>query len=210
MWTFLAHGVVINLLRRALGFSVLQFWLFFRSFFRFLCQKISVFRFWCLLRFADFSFLSIWFSVFVKNTSSFTVLVSDVVFGFSYFVLFRSRFLFDLSGNLYHIIWLTSNSRETPKQTKCHGRWSRVSNDARDFDLPDQGDHSVSFQRASCACNGKSHCGLCCVFLWGGERRIFLRFQMTFFLRFRGFYYTPIPPSFSPYCREIIIDINLP
>jgi len=104
MWTFLAHGVVINLLRRALGFSVLQFWLFFRSFFRFLCQKISVFRFWCLLRFADFSFLSIWFSVFVKNTSSFTVLVSDVVFGFSYFVLFRSRFLFDLSGNLYHII----------------------------------------------------------------------------------------------------------
>jgi len=34
-------------------------------------------------------------------------------------------------------------------QTKCHGRGSRVSNDTRDFD----------------------NCGLCCVFLWGGERR---------------------------------------
>ena len=37
---------------------------------------------------ADFSFFSIWFSVLVKNTSGFSVLVPDVVFGFSYFVLF--------------------------------------------------------------------------------------------------------------------------
>ena len=66
MWTFLAHDALFDLLRRALGFSVLQFWLFFRSFFRFLCQKTSVFRFWCSLRFADFSFLSILFSVFAK------------------------------------------------------------------------------------------------------------------------------------------------
>ena len=31
-----------------------------------------------------FSLFSIWFSVFVKNTSGFSVLVSDVGFGFSY------------------------------------------------------------------------------------------------------------------------------
>ena len=74
--------------RGALGFSVLRFWLFFRSVFRFLLEKTSVFRFWWSLRFANFSFFSIWFSVFVKNTSAFSVLVPDVVFGFSYFVLF--------------------------------------------------------------------------------------------------------------------------
>ena len=37
-------------------------------------------------------------SVFVKNISGFSVLVPDVVFGFSYFVLFGFRFLFDLSS----------------------------------------------------------------------------------------------------------------
>ena len=66
-----------------MGFSVLRFWLFFRSVFRFLLQKTSVFRFWWSLRFADFSFFSIWFSVFVKNTSGFSVLVPDVVRGVS-------------------------------------------------------------------------------------------------------------------------------
>ena len=90
---------------------VLLFWLFFRSVFRFLCKKTSVFRFWCSLQFEDFSFFSIWFSVFVKNTGSFSVLVSDVVFGFSYFVLFGFRFLrFELQ--------LISNSRETPKLSR--------------------------------------------------------------------------------------------
>ena len=57
------------------------------------------FPFWCSLRFADFSFFSILFSVFVEITSGFSVLLSDVVFGFSYFVLFGFRFLVDLSGN---------------------------------------------------------------------------------------------------------------
>ena len=65
------------------GFAVLVIFLD-----RFLLQKTLVFRFWWSLRFADFSFFSIWFSVFVKNTSGFSVLVPDVVFGFSYFVLF--------------------------------------------------------------------------------------------------------------------------
>ena len=59
-----------------LGFSVLRFWIFFWS----------VFRFSCSMRFADFSFFSIWFSVFVKNTTVFSVLVLNVVFGFSYFL----------------------------------------------------------------------------------------------------------------------------
>ena len=76
-------------------FRFCGFGYFFRSVFRFLLQKTSVFRFWWSLRFADFSFFSIWFSVFVKNTSGFSVLVPDVVFGFSYFGF---RFLFDLSS----------------------------------------------------------------------------------------------------------------
>ena len=71
--------------RETLGFSVLQFWQFFRSVFRFLCQKTSVFRFWCSFRFVDFSFFSTRFSVFVENNSAFSVLLSNVVFGFSYF-----------------------------------------------------------------------------------------------------------------------------
>ena len=82
-------GLDYLLVRGTLGFSVLRFWLFFRS----------VFRFWCSLRFADFSFFSIWFSVFVENTSGFSVLLSNVLFGFSYFILFGFRFLLDLSGN---------------------------------------------------------------------------------------------------------------
>ena len=85
--------------RGALGFSVLRFWLFFRS----------VFRFWWSLRFADFSFFSIWFSVFLKNTSRFSVLVPDVVFGFSYFVLFWVPVSVRFEQHLI------SNSREMPK-----------------------------------------------------------------------------------------------
>ena len=77
---------------------MLWFWLFFRSVFRFLGQNTAVFRFSRSLRSADFSFFSIWFSVSVINTLGFSVLASDVVFGFSFFVLFGFRFLFDLSA----------------------------------------------------------------------------------------------------------------
>ena len=76
----------------ALGFSVLRFWLFFRSVFRFLCQKTSVSRFWCSLQFADFPFFSIWFSLFAKNTNGFSDLITDVVFGFSYLTYLGSSF----------------------------------------------------------------------------------------------------------------------
>ena len=44
-----------------------------------MCQKTSVFRFWCSLRFADFPFFSIRFSVFGENNSGFSVLLSNVV-----------------------------------------------------------------------------------------------------------------------------------
>ena len=40
--------------RGTLGFSVLLFWQFFRSVFRFLCQKTSVFRFLCQKTFFGF------------------------------------------------------------------------------------------------------------------------------------------------------------
>ena len=67
-------------MRGALGFSVLRFWPFFRSVFRFSQQRTAVFRFWCLLRFAGFPPISIWFSVSGKNTSGFSDLVFVVVF----------------------------------------------------------------------------------------------------------------------------------
>ena len=47
-----------------------------------MCQKMSVFRFWCSMRFADFSFFSIWFSVFVKNTQRFFGFGTQCVFWF--------------------------------------------------------------------------------------------------------------------------------
>ena len=50
-----------------------------RFFFRFLCQKTLVFRFWCSLRLADFSFFSIRFSVFVENNRGLTLLLSYAV-----------------------------------------------------------------------------------------------------------------------------------
>ena len=62
------NNVCFLFIEGALGFSVLRFWLFFRSVFRFLCQKTSFSRFW----FTDFPFFSIWFSVFAKNINGFS------------------------------------------------------------------------------------------------------------------------------------------
>ena len=44
------------------------------------------------MRFAGFSFFNVWFSVFVKNASGFSVLVPNVVFGFSYFFSYLDLF----------------------------------------------------------------------------------------------------------------------
>ena len=74
---------------RIFGFAVSAI---FRSAFWFLCQKTSVFRFWCSLWFADIPFFSIWFSVFAKNTSGFSDLISDAVFDFSYLTYLGSGF----------------------------------------------------------------------------------------------------------------------
>ena len=52
--------------RGALGFSVLRFWLFFRSVFRFLCQNTSVFRFWYPCVFGFFLFCPIWVPVSLR------------------------------------------------------------------------------------------------------------------------------------------------
>ena len=54
--------VTVSNRREALGSSVLRLWPFFRSVFRFSHQKTAVCRFWRLLRFAGFPFISIWFS----------------------------------------------------------------------------------------------------------------------------------------------------
>ena len=67
-------------MRKALGFSALLFWPYFRSGFSFSNEK---FRFWCLLVFAVCPFLSNWFSVLGKNTSDISDWVSDLVFHFS-------------------------------------------------------------------------------------------------------------------------------
>ena len=92
-----AHGshIVLTLPIGIFGFAVLDIFL---SVFRFLCQKTSVFRFWCSMRFADFSFFSIWFSVFIKIVAVFRFwypmwfLVFPIFFGyldlFGYTVLY--------------------------------------------------------------------------------------------------------------------------
>ena len=71
-------SLFVSYKRGILQFSVLQFWLFFKSVFWLLSRK-TFFRFWCSLRFADFSFSSIGFLVFVESNSGFSVLLSNVV-----------------------------------------------------------------------------------------------------------------------------------
>ena len=62
--------------RGALGFSVMRIW-------RIFC---SVFRLWCLVRFAGFPQFSPWYSVFVDNMMTvFRIFPSSVVNGSSGF-----------------------------------------------------------------------------------------------------------------------------
>ena len=67
-------------------FSVVWFGPFFSLVFRVSQQKTVVFWSWCLLRFLGFPSIVIWFSVSIKNTSSFSDLVLAVVFSFSHLV----------------------------------------------------------------------------------------------------------------------------
>ena len=80
-----------------------------------MCQRISVFRIACPLQFADFLFIGIWFSVFVKNTCL-------MGFGFDLWCNFRIFlfgfwFLFDQSG--HYASPLISKSRETSVCSTC-------------------------------------------------------------------------------------------
>ena len=104
--------------RGALGFSVLRFQLFFRSVFWFLCQKTSVFRFWCSLRFADIPFFSIWFSVFAKNTSGFSDLIPDAVFDFSYLTYLGSGFS-SIWAAITRLHWSRIAAKRKSYREKC-------------------------------------------------------------------------------------------
>ena len=101
-----------------LGFSVLRFQLFFRSVFWFLYQKTSVFRFWCSLRFADIPIFSIWFSVFAKNTSGFSDLISDAVFGFSYLTYLGSGFS-SIWAAITRLHWSRIAAKRKSYREKC-------------------------------------------------------------------------------------------
>ena len=96
------------------GIGIFGFCYFLDRFFGFWAKKTSVFQFWCSLRFADFPFLGIWFSVFAKNTNGFSDLISDAYFWFLLFDLFGFWFLFDPSGN-----YAPPLSRITAKR-KCY------------------------------------------------------------------------------------------
>ena len=60
-----------------------------------MCKKPWFFQFWCSLQFMDLLVL-----VFMKNTNGFSVLISNMIFGFSYLTYFIwFWFLLDLSSN---------------------------------------------------------------------------------------------------------------
>ena len=94
MLQYIEGGIeIFDLVVLAIFFrSVFRFLRHKTSVFRFWCQKNFGFRFWCSLRFADFPFFNIWFSVFAKNTKGFSDLISDTVFGFSYLTYLGSGF----------------------------------------------------------------------------------------------------------------------
>ena len=54
-----------------------------------------------------------WFSAFAENSNGFSDLISDAVFRFFLFVLFRFRFLFDLSGNYAPPLIIERNTWQT-------------------------------------------------------------------------------------------------
>ena len=74
--TKLVNCKLVTVKNGALGFLVLQFWLFFRMGVRFQCQKTSVFFGFgvhCALHWILVFFLSIWFWAFVKTIMDFQI-----------------------------------------------------------------------------------------------------------------------------------------
>ena len=88
--------------RRALGFSVLRFWLFFRSVFGFCAKKLRFLGFGVHCGLRIFRFLAFGFRFSRKILMGFQIFIFDL-FGF--------QFLFDLSGN--YAPPLISNSSQT-------------------------------------------------------------------------------------------------
>ena len=73
-------GSFLGIIEGGIGsFGFVHMAIFLDRFFGFWAKRLRFFRFWCSLRFADFSFFSIRFSVFVENKSGFSVLLSNVV-----------------------------------------------------------------------------------------------------------------------------------
>ena len=64
------------------GIGIFGFGYFLDRFFGFCCKRLRFFGLVVIAVCGFFGFFSTWFSVFVKNTSGFSVLVPDVVFGF--------------------------------------------------------------------------------------------------------------------------------
>ena len=95
------------------GIGIFSFGYFLDRFFDF-----SVFRFWCSLRFADFPFLSSWFSVIAKNTNGFSDLISDAVFGFSYLTYLGSGFSSILAA-ITRLHWLRIAAKRKCYQEEC-------------------------------------------------------------------------------------------
>ena len=79
--------------------GIFSFGYFVRSVF--VCKTL-VFRFWCSLWFTDFPFFSIWFLVFMKNTNGFSVLISNMILGFSYLTYFIWVFVSPRSEQQLH------------------------------------------------------------------------------------------------------------
>ena len=80
-------------------FRFCGFGYFSDRFFGFCAKRLRFFCFAVHCGLRVFRFLASGFSAFVENTNGFSVLLSDVLFRFSYFILFGFRFLFDLSGD---------------------------------------------------------------------------------------------------------------
>ena len=91
-------GTVLCVTRRALGFSVLRYWLFFRSVYRFLCQNTSVSRFGVHCGLQIFRLLAFGFRFSRKILTGFRIWY-PMWFRFFLLDIFGFRFLFDLSGN---------------------------------------------------------------------------------------------------------------
>ena len=130
--------------------------------------RLQHLQFSCSLQFADFSLFSVWFLVFAINTSVFSVLVCDMVFGFqclfcSIWNLVSLRFQQQLILNVQQ-----RNAKVTERnvwQTRCNVKGPGLWNDAAHFALAIIWSDSNVPPMPAKTSKGRSNCGLCYVFL---------------------------------------------